>query len=107
MDVRPALPQQTMLPYLAATGIIASAELTTAERVAVLAGYCLTMVTPALVLLGLRLVARNAVEPLLQRAARWMERSGGEMTSWVVGIVGVLIALDALERVPELAAYVS
>ncbi len=88
----------TMLPYLAATGIIGSADLSFPERVGVLAAYCLVMVLPALVLLVARLVARRAVEPLLTRISAWMERTGAETTSWIVGIVGVVIALDALDR---------
>lgn len=95
----------TMLPYLAATGIIGSADLGPSARVAVLAGYCLVMILPALLLLGGRMAARRAVEPFLERAASWMERHGGETTAWIVGIVGVLLALDALARMPELLAF--
>lgn len=43
------------------------------------------MILPALVLLSARIVAHRLVEPLLQRIARWLEKSGGEMTAWVVG----------------------
>lgn len=92
----------TMLPYLAATGLISATDLTWPERLLVLAAYCGVMILPALVLLALRLGARRLVEPLLLRIARWMEKSGGEMTAWIVGIVGFLIARDALTRVPEL-----
>jgi hypothetical protein len=92
----------TMLPYLAATGIIGSSGLGTPAQVGALAAYCLVMVLPALVLLAGRLVARRLVQPLLERVARWMERHGGETTSWIVGILGVVIALDALERLPGL-----
>lgn len=97
-----ALEVATMLPYLAATGIIGSAGLTLPARVGVLAAYCLVMVLPALVLLVGRLAARRAVEPLLTRISAWMERSGAETTSWIVGIVGVLVALDALDRLQQL-----
>lgn len=93
----------TMLPYLAAIGLLTTADLPVLQRSAVLAAYCLVMVLPALVLLGLRLVARRRVEPVLARIAAWLERTGAETTAWVVGIVGVLVALDALERLPQLA----
>ncbi|WP_152192479.1 GAP family protein [Georgenia satyanarayanai] len=89
----------TMLPYLAATGIIAASGLTLPLRVGVLAAYCVVMVLPALLLLGARLVSGRLVQPPLERLAGWMERTGAETTSWIVGIVGVLVALDALERV--------
>lgn len=94
----------TMLPYLAATGIIGSADLSAPAKVGVLGAYCLIMVLPALVLLAARLLGRRLVEPLLTRVAAWMERTGAETTSWVVGIIGVLIALDALERLQGLGS---
>lgn len=92
----------TMLPYLGAIGLLGTSDLTLLAQVAVLAAYCLVMVAPALVLLGLRIVARAQVEPVLQRISRWMEKSGGETTAWIVGIVGFLLARDAAGRMPEL-----
>ncbi|MPV36613.1 GAP family protein [Georgenia subflava] len=95
----------TMLPYLAATGIISTADLPAAGRLGVLAAYCLVMIAPALLLLATRLVARRLAEPVLHRVARWMERSSGETTAWIVGIVGFLVARDALVRMPGLVAF--
>ncbi|OUZ08655.1 hypothetical protein BHE97_13380 [Aeromicrobium sp. PE09-221] len=97
----------TMLPYLAATGLISTADLSWAERLLLLAAYCFIMILPALVLTALRLTARGIIEPLLQRIARWMEKNGGETTAWIVGIVGFLIARDALNRVPEVLDFLS
>lgn len=97
----------SMLPYLAATGLIGSAEVSWPQRLLLLAGYCLVMVLPALVLLALRLVAHRLVAPLLGRIAAWMERTAGEWTAWIVGIVGFLIARDALVRVPEVLSVLS
>lgn len=85
----------TMLPYLGAVGLITAAELPALTVGAVLALYCLLMITPALVLLIARVVARPLVEPALQRLANWMQRSSGETTAWIVGIVGFLLARDA------------
>lgn len=90
----------SMLPYLGAIGLLTGSELTWLERSAVLVGYCLVMILPALALLAGRVVAARAVEPLLGRVARWMERSAGETTAWVLGIVGFLLARDALTRLP-------
>lgn len=95
----------TMLPYLGAIGLLGTSDLSVVERLVVLAGYCLVMVLPALVLLLLRVVSRRHVEPLLQRIARWMEKSGGEATAWIVGIVGFLIARDAVGRMPEVLDF--
>lgn len=91
----------TMLPYLGATALIGRAGLPPWESAGVLAGYCLVMLLPALVLLALRVVARRLVEPILVRVGDWMERSAGEATAWIVGIVGFLVARDALARMPE------
>jgi hypothetical protein len=88
----------SMLPYLAALGLLASSDLATPASVGVLAAYCLVMVAPALLLLGGRLVAARAVDPFLRRVEAWLTRNAAEMTGWVLGIVGVLLALDALGR---------
>ncbi len=93
----------TMLPYLGATALISGSDLSPLQRGATLAAYCVVMLLPALVLLVLRVVARRLVEPLLTRVGDWMERSGGETTAWVVGIVGFLVARDAVARLPETA----
>lgn len=95
----------TMLPYLGAIGLLGTSDLSVVARLVVLAGYCLVMVLPALVLLLLRVVARRQVEPLLQRIATWMEKSGSEATAWIVGIVGFLIARDAVGRMPEVLDF--
>ncbi|NLG21917.1 MAG: hypothetical protein GX555_10890 [Actinomycetales bacterium] len=95
----------TMLPYLAAIGLLTTSGLTLPVQLGSLAVYCLVMVLPALVLLGARIVARRRVEPLLQRLARWIEKSAGEMTAWIVGIVGFLLARDALARMPGLVEF--
>lgn len=91
----------TMLPYLGATALISGADIPPWERALVLAGYCLVMILPALVLLVLRVAARRLVEPVLVKVGDWMERSAGETTAWIVGIVGFLVARDALARMPE------
>src|SRR5690606_22698644 len=57
----------SMLPYLGAIGLLSAADLGTAQRVVVLAGYCVVMVLPALVLLTARLVAARRIEPVLAR----------------------------------------
>jgi hypothetical protein len=88
----------TMLPYLAAIGMVTSAGIGAAGITATMAGYCLVMVLPALVLLVARLVARNAVEPVLQRINDWMVKNAASTTGWVLGIVGFLIARDAAFR---------
>ncbi|PRY65895.1 Sap-like sulfolipid-1-addressing protein [Glaciihabitans tibetensis] len=85
----------TMLPYLGAIGLITRAELAAGTWLWVLAGYCLVMILPALLLTALRAVASTTVEPILGRASAWMQKNSAENTAWIVGIVGFLLARDA------------
>ncbi|WP_156223729.1 GAP family protein [Pseudactinotalea suaedae] len=89
----------SMLPYLSAIGLLTASEVTLASGVTVLAGYCLVMILPALVLLAFRVLAYQWVRGPLERLEAWMSRSAASMTSWIVGILGVLLTLDALGRV--------
>ncbi|WP_157063235.1 GAP family protein [Luteipulveratus mongoliensis] len=88
----------TMLPYLGAIGILAKADLAVPMHVGALLLYCVVMILPALVLLVVRLGARQLIEPVLRRFGAWMERSSRETTSWIIGIVGFLLARDAVAR---------
>ncbi|WP_277207608.1 GAP family protein [Isoptericola croceus] len=88
----------TMLPYLAGIGLITAAELPAPAPLGLLAAYCLVMILPALVLLAGRLLAARQIDPLLRRLEGWLTRNAAEMTGWVLGIVGVLLGLDALGR---------
>lgn len=86
----------SMLPYLAAVGILVAAGGPIEQQMAILGGYVVIMVLPALVLLVLRRAAGARVEPRLQKMEAWIARRTNGAASWVVGIIGVLIALDAL-----------
>ena len=85
----------TMLPYLAAVALLASADLPAGATALLLLGYCLVMLLPALVLLAVRRLAARRVEPVLQRLERWTARSGGEATLWAAFVLGALVAGDA------------
>lgn len=92
----------TMLPYLAAIGLVSAQALPLVHVAAVLVGYCAVMVLPAFALLLGRVVLRGLVEVPLQRLARWLQRTGSENTAWIVGVVGFLIARDAWSRLEAL-----
>lgn len=85
----------TMLPYIVAMTMLADAGIGIPLRIAALAGYCLLMIAPALLLLVLRVLAARAVEGPLRRLGAWLSRTGAENTAWIVGIVGFLIARAA------------
>jgi hypothetical protein len=86
----------SMLPYIAAIGLITAAALPVATIGVTLAGYCLLMIAPALVLLATRLAAGKRLDPVLTRVSAWM--SDSETIAWIVGIVGFLLARDAATK---------
>lgn len=88
----------SMLPYLAAVGLITSSNLDLAHIATVLAGYVAVMSLPALALLGARFAFARQIEPFLARVNSWLSRTGNGALSWALGIVGFLLAADALSR---------
>ncbi|MFJ4231236.1 GAP family protein [Cellulosimicrobium cellulans] len=88
----------TMLPYLAAIGLLTTSGVGWPATGGILAAYCVVMVAPALLLLLGRLVAARAVDPLLRRLDAWLTKNATDMTGWVLGILGVLLALNAFGR---------
>ncbi|PRY54124.1 Sap-like sulfolipid-1-addressing protein [Knoellia remsis] len=87
----------SMLPYLAAVGIITTAGLGFAANAGLLAGYVVVMIVPALVLLGLRLSLHERIAPVLGKVNDWLQRSKDEMLAWVLGIIGFLVAVNAVQ----------
>jgi hypothetical protein len=85
-----------MLPYLAAIGLLTTSGLPAAQVTLVMAGYCLLMLVPALVLLAVRLGAGQHIVPVLTRFGDWMAR--GSTLAWIVGIVGFLLGRNAAFR---------
>lgn len=85
----------TMLPYIVAMTMLVDAEIDAPLRVLSLVAYCALMILPALALLLVRVVAASLVERPLARFSAWLERTGGETTAWVIGIIGFLIARSA------------
>jgi len=93
-----ALEVGTMLPYLAAIGLLTTSDVGWPATGGILAAYCVVMIAPALLLLLGRLVAARVVDPLLRRLDAWLTRNATDMTGWVLGILGVLLALNAFGR---------
>lgn len=84
----------SMVPYLAAIGLMTAADLGVVGTGLTLALYCLVMVLPAAVLVAARIVAHDRVDPLLRRLNDWLDRHGSNALSWFVCIVGVHLALN-------------
>ncbi|MDO9378197.1 MAG: GAP family protein [Nocardioidaceae bacterium] len=85
----------SMLPFLAAVGIITAADLPVVAWVPVVLAYTLVMVLPALVLLGVRLALGSRLERPLARLSGWLTRQSGNALYWALAIVGILLAQDA------------
>lgn len=94
-----AVEAASMLPYIAAMGLISSSGAGMGTQFGVLAGYVVVMMLPALILLGARVALNAKLTPLLERVDRWITKHGASTIGWVVGIVGVLIALQGLQMV--------
>lgn len=86
----------SMLPYIAATGIISTQTSGWAEALLLLAGYCFLMIVPALLLLAGRVVARSLVEQPLGRLDAWLTGNARSTTLWIIGIAGFFLAASAL-----------
>ncbi|MGB3257650.1 MAG: GAP family protein [Ornithinimicrobium sp.] len=91
----------SMLPYLAAIGIITTADVSLVTGAAVLSGYVLVMLAPALLLLVARLAVGSRLESSLTRFRDWVVRHTAGALGWVIGIVGVLLILDAVQVLGE------
>lgn len=90
-----ALEAVTMLPYLAAIGLIVANGLPAAQFVPLLALYCLVMVVPAVVLVVLRRVGGARLDSLLGKVDGFLSRNSDSAMGWVLGIAGFLLARDA------------
>ncbi|KZE90565.1 GAP family protein [Microbacterium sp. TNHR37B] len=91
-----AIEAASMLPYLAAIGVITSQGPAGPASIVLLAGYCLVMIAPAACLTIARLVAHDALQRPLTRLDQWLTRHAAATTAWIVGIVGFLLAAHAI-----------
>lgn len=86
----------SMLPYLAAVGIISTSAVHAPVSGAVLLGYVAVMLAPAAVLLVARLAAGDRLTRPLTRAREWLRARTAGALGTVIGLAGLLLLLDAL-----------
>lgn len=86
----------SMVLYVAVIALLGTTEPGWTTTLLVLAGYCLVMVLPAAVLLAGRLVAAKVAEPWLHKINDG-KVPGIERTTWVVGLIGLLLASKAMD----------
>lgn len=86
----------TMLPYLAAVGVMQAAGWSTSVQLIALVGYCLVMIVPALALVGARALAGARIEAWMQKWGSKVSAYAQETLGWVVGIAGYLLIRASL-----------
>lgn len=84
----------TMVPYLAAIGVIVDSGAGVGRAAVLLVAYCAVMIAPAAVLAAARMLAGPHVDGVLTRVHDWSIRSATGAFSWAVGIVGVVVVLN-------------
>ncbi|WP_035811980.1 GAP family protein [Jiangella gansuensis] len=86
----------TALPYLAAIGIMTSADLPAGQWAPLLAGYNLIMVLPPVLMYVAWRIAGERVRGRFERLRTWLSANSRETLSWVMGIAGFLLLRDAI-----------
>jgi hypothetical protein len=86
----------TMLPYIAAIGILTQSDVSSLGQVAILAGYTVVMVVPALLLILIASFAGSRFDAFLERVGAWIRKNADGMVGWALGIVGFLLAANAI-----------
>lgn len=86
----------TMLPYLAAMPVLKNSGWADSTQLIALGLYCLVMILPALLLVGVRALAGDRLDAWLQRVGAKLGRYAQETLGWVVGIVGYLLIRGTL-----------
>ncbi|WP_232236236.1 GAP family protein [Nocardia sp. BMG51109] len=90
-----ALEALSMVPYLGAIGLLVSQDVPAATAAALLAGYCVIMIVPALLLMTGRSLFHSAIEPVLTRLDAFLSRHADSATGWALAIGGLVIARGA------------
>jgi len=86
----------SMVPYVAAIGILANSGMPMVSRFGALAVYTLMMTVLALLLLLVSRVGAAWVSPRLDRMGAWVQKSADGVIGWTLGIVGFLLAANAV-----------
>lgn len=81
----------TMLPYLAAVGLVTASGTGWSASAGILLAYCAVMLLPALLLLLSRWLLGRHLDGPLERLRAWLTKASGEAALWIVGIVGFLL----------------
>ncbi|MDN5754483.1 MAG: GAP family protein [Arthrobacter sp.] len=81
----------TMLPYVAAIGVLTVSGPAGAGSFLLLAGYCVVMLLPAGLLLTARLLLAHRINGPLHRLGQWLGKASAEAVLWIMGVGGFLL----------------
>lgn len=84
----------SMIPYLAAMGIIADMGVGLGRGALILVGYCAVMILPGAVMCGIRAVLGARADAALDRVHEWSVKNVASAFSWAVGGIGGLLFLN-------------
>jgi cytochrome c biogenesis protein CcdA len=88
----------TAFPYFAAIGILNRSGVGILEWVPILAIYCAIFVAPPLALLVGTILLRERFTHRVERIRDWLQRQAGGAWPWLLGVAGVYLLIDGLER---------
>ena len=91
----------TLLPYLAGIGLVAAEEPEAPLGPAMILFYCLVMITPALVLLILRLTAHRALERPLKKLEGFLSRHANGTVALILFLLGLWLVLGAVGELQD------
>ena len=94
----------TMLPYIAAMGIIGSWGIPSVAKAGAVGVYCLVMILPTVILATVALLFGQKLFPRLERLIPRLEYEAKVTLLWIAAIVGIYMVVHS---VPMLRADVS
>lgn len=86
----------TMVPYLAAIGMLTTAGLSFPVVVGWIAAYCGIMILPAAIATLVRVRAHDRVEPTLEKLDSWFSRNSPVLSGTAFTLIGVLLVAGAI-----------
>ena len=89
----------TMVPYLAAIGIMGNMGQPWPVRLAILAGYCFIMIAPALIILTAIAIFGPRIFPRVRRLLATFEYEAKVTLLWIAAIIGVQWTITAAVQI--------
>lgn len=86
----------TMLPYIAAMGIISNWDTPMAGQVIAVAAYCGVMIAPTVILAAIALVAGQRFFPRLEKAVPRLQYEAKVTLLWIAAIVGIYMVVNSV-----------